>query len=62
MEKNNKPSPVSIRFFSSSKPKTENLVRDQLKETLTHNSNKLKKELIKKIKKSVCVDSSYYLG
>ncbi len=62
MERNNNHGPVYIRVFSSASPQTEKLVKEQINQTLTHNPPKLEKELIKKIKKSVCVDSSYYLG
>lgn len=62
MERNNNRGPVYTRVFGSVNPKIEKLIKEQFNPTLTHNPRGFKKELIKKIRKSVCVDSSYYLG
>jgi len=62
MEKNDNRGPVYIRVFRSPRSQPEKLIMDQLNPAHNHNPHRLKKEMIRKIKKAVCVDSSYYLG
>ncbi len=61
MEKNNKLDRFCTRVLRSVNPKTEKLIKEQLNPVLTYNT-KLRMEQVKKVKKSCCVDSSYYLG
>lgn len=61
MEKNNKLSPYYVRVIRSNNSPTEKLLNEQLNPVMTHNPQ-FKKERVKKVKKSWCVDSSYYLG
>ncbi len=55
-------SSIYIRVVRSANPQADKLIKEQLNSTLTHNPRIFRKELIKKIKKSRGVDSSYYLG
>jgi len=62
MEIKNKSGPIYIRMFRSPRSQPEKLLMAQSNPNIKHNPNRLKKEMIKKIRKAVCVDSSYYLG
>jgi hypothetical protein len=55
-------SSIYIRVVRSANPQADKLIKEQLNSTFTHNPRIFRKELIKKIKKSRGVDSSYYLG
>ncbi len=55
-------SSIYIRVVRSANLQADKLIKEQLNSTLTHNPRIFRKELIKKIKKSRGVDSSYYLG
>lgn len=62
MEKITKPAPLYIRVIKSVSPPTEKLIKEQQNPMLIHTPSKIKKGLIKKVGKSLDVDSSYYLG
>jgi hypothetical protein len=51
--------PIYIRVVRSANPQADKLIKEQ---SNTHSTRIFRKELIKKIKKSRGIDSSYYLG
>ena len=51
--------PIYIRMVQSTNPQVDKLIKEQLN---AHSTRLFKKDLIKKIKKSRGIDSSYYLG
>lgn len=62
MDSKNNFGPIYIRVVRSANPQAAKLMKEQLNSTLVQNTRLVRKELIKKIKKSRGVDSSYYLG
>jgi len=65
MPHSNEFSPIYVRFNGSLSPYPEDSIKQQLiKENpkLANNPHKLRKELLKRVDKKKCVDSSYYLG
>jgi hypothetical protein len=62
MDSNKNFGPIYIRVLQSANPQADKLIKEQLNSTFAHNPRIFRKDLIKKIKKSRGVDSSYYLG
>ena len=62
MKNINNLNPFYTGFRGSTNSKIEKLSKEQLNPKYAYNSNRLKQELIIKNRKSVGVDSSYYLG
>lgn len=62
MDSKNSLIPLRIKVVKSANIQADKLIKEQLNPGQFHKSRSLRKDLVKKIKKSVYIDSSYYLG
>lgn len=53
---------INHSIIRTANSQAQKLIKDQSNPIHFYNSFRPKKKLIKKIKRSVCLDSSYYLG